>query len=101
MRSTVVLLLFVLPCIFSCAGGPKNQLSKEAMEVNILPGPKPPSHCNALGKVVGTNDEGIEELAKNHARNQVADLNGSSLFIKETVTNGNKITIHGVAYKCD
>ncbi len=87
-----VLVIFSLA---SCAVS-KTKLSDDGKKVKII------THsegCSALGKVVGVNEEGIEELAHNHARNLAARMGADSVML-ETVGNGNMIRSNGVAYQC-
>lgn len=81
--------------LVSCAVS-KTKLSDDGKKVKII------THaegCSALGKVVGENEEGIAELAQNHARNLAAKMEGDSVML-ETVSNGNMVKANGVVYQC-
>ncbi len=91
MRLSIAVLLV------SCAVS-KTKLSDDGKKVKIID--YPGENCHALGKVVGINEEGIEELAQNHARNLAARLDANAIKI-ETVSNGNMVKANGIAYNCE
>jgi hypothetical protein len=54
-----------------------------------------------VGKVVGENDQGSVDLARNHARNLGAKLGANGLFIDQEVPNGASVKVYATAYQCE
>ena len=63
-------------------------------------GNKPKSGCEVTAKVVGENDIGSPDMARNDARNKAADQGANSMFIDEEISNGSKWEIRATAYEC-
>ena len=80
----------------SCAVS-KKKLSEDGEKVKII------SHagdnCSAIDKVTGINENGVADLAQNHARNLAARAGGNAILM-ETVGNGNMIKVNGTVYNC-
>jgi|GEM_PF-4303170 hypothetical protein len=87
----IITLLVAVTFITSC--------SSSKIKIDVIYG-KELKRCSAIGKVIGTNEEGIEDLAINIAKDKVKDLDGDTLLVRDNVQNGRMITIEGVAYKC-
>ena len=92
-------LIFVFPLalLVSCAS--PQQLTKDTRKVKVY-GSKPPSDCEVVAKVVGVHDQGSVELARNHARNQVAEKGGNAVTFDEEVQNGSEFRVHATGYIC-
>ncbi len=95
----VVLLMSTLSLLSACSSAP-GVLSDEAKEVQVLAN-KPGEECHVVGKVVGENEQGSPELARNHARNLAANLRANGIFINQEVPNGAKIQVFATAYQCE
>ena len=95
----VVLFLSALSLLSACSSSP-GVLSDDGKEVQVLAN-KPGDECNVVGKVVGENEQGSPELARNHARNLAAQMNGTAIFINQEVPNGAKIQVFATAYQCE
>lgn len=89
----------ILAMLVSCAVS-KTKLSDDGKKVKVL-GQKNNPDCQVIDKVVGENEKGLDELAKNHARNLAAELDGDSLFFDELVSNGNIVKAHATVYQCN
>ncbi len=83
----------------ACSSSP-GVLTDDGKEVQTLDN-RPGTECNVVGKVMGENAQGSPELARNHARNLTAKLNGNSMFINQEVPNGAKIQVFATAYSCE
>lgn len=62
---------------------------------------KPGSECSVVGKVVGDNDKGSMDLARNHARNLAGKIKANALFINQEVPNGQSAQVFATAYYCE
>ena len=93
-----IVLLMTLLVLGACAVS-KTKLSDDGADIKILPNQKNPK-CSMLTKVVGENEMGSEELARNHARNLAAKADGDSIYFLETVNNANMVKVHADVYKC-
>lgn len=92
--------LVVLMFAVACSSTSKTILSSKAKDVEILvnrPGPE----CQVVGKIVGENEQGSVELARNHARNQSAKLDATAMLINQEVPNGNSVKVYATAYQCE
>jgi len=96
---TKSLMLCATLALFASCSTSKTKLSSGGKLVKTLQYKKN-DNCNVVNKVVGENDIGSEELAKNHARNLAAKSDGNAIYFDETVANGNKIRVHATAYAC-
>lgn len=90
--------LLMLLLLGSCAVS-KTKLSKEGQKVKVTY-QKPRANCSVFTSVVGENEDGIKDLAINHAINQVADQGGNTIFIKEAVNEGSSWKVTGMGYHC-
>ncbi len=89
--------LVVLLVLVGCSSN--SQLSNDGKKVKVF-GSKPDSDCEVVGKVVGLNEEGSVELARNHARNLVADEDGNAIVFDEEVANGSVFKVYSTGYRC-
>ena len=94
------ILLFSLVATLSACSSAPGVLTDDGKEVQILDN-KPGNECNVVGKVVGENDQGSPELARNHARNLAGKLRANALFINQEVPNGAKLQVFATAYQCE
>ncbi len=92
------LILISLLVLTSCAVS-KTKLSDDGERVKVL-NTKPKKGCNAVKKVVGENDEGVEDLAINHARNLAAKEDANTIYIEDKVNVSMKWRIYATAYIC-
>ena len=92
-----LMLLAPLALLVSCAA--PQELTKDGMKVKVY-GSKPPSDCEVQAKVVGHHDLGSVELARNHARNQVASKGANAITFDEEVQNGKQFRVHATGYMC-
>lgn len=92
-----ILPLSILALLAACSSSSK--LSNDAKKVKIF-GSKPDSDCEVVGKVVGINEDGSVELARNHARNLVASDDGNAIVFDEEVANGSVFKVYSTGYKC-
>jgi hypothetical protein len=90
--------IFALAFLAACASSGK--LSEAAKEMQLFPN-KPGAECSVVGKVVGENDQGSVDLARNHARNLGAKLGANGLFIDQEVPNGASVKVYATAYQCE
>lgn len=97
MRNVFVV-CFIFGLIVSCGSNP-SVLSEKGKAVKVIEG-KPNSNCEVVGKVVGENEFGSVDVAKNDARNKAANLKATHILIKDEVSNGNKWEVHALAYEC-
>lgn len=93
MRNILMILL-----LCSCAVS-KTKLTKEGMKLKVTY-QKPRKGCTPFTNVIGENENGIKELAVNHAINLAADEGANTLFIKEAVNEGNMWKVYGLGYQC-
>ncbi|WP_120404539.1 MULTISPECIES: hypothetical protein [unclassified Halobacteriovorax] len=89
-------LMILLLC--SCAVS-KTKLTEEGSKVKVTY-QKPRKNCTVFTSVIGENENGIKDLAINHAINQVADKGGNTIFIKEAVNEGGRWKVTGMGYHC-
>jgi hypothetical protein len=90
-----LLALIVVGCTVS-----KTKLTSKGQAIEVLDN-KPGKDCFVVAKVVGENDEGSVDLARNHARNLAAKLEADSIFIDQEVPNGNNMNVYATAYTCN
>lgn len=89
--------LAILFLLAAC--GSNSKLSSDGRKVEIMI--KPSTNCEVVGKVVGINEDGSVELARNHARNLVADEDGNAIIIDEEVANGHVFKVYATGYRCN
>ena len=94
-----ILLLAVTLTLVSCAAS-KTKLTDNGKEVQMFPN-VPGQECAVVGKVVGENNQGSPDLARNHARNLAAKLGANGIFINQEVPNGGVIRVFATAYQCE
>lgn len=97
MKTVFSLGLTVL--LAACSSNPGG-LSDDAKDVAVLEA-KPGPECHVMGKVVGENEQGSADLARNHARNLAARLRANALFITQEVPNGQKVQVFATVYQCE
>jgi hypothetical protein len=97
LRGESMKLLLPLLILAACSTGSK--LSSDAKKVKIF-NTKPENDCEVVGKFVGVSEEGSVELARNQARNFVADEDGNAIVFDEEVANGSVIKVYSTGYKC-
>ncbi len=90
--------LFMVLLLCSCAVS-KTKLTKAGEKVKVTY-QKPRKNCSPFKSVVGENEDGIKELAINHATNLVAEEGANTLYVKESVNQGNTWKVYGVGYNC-
>ncbi len=91
-------LLLVSLLTVSC-GTSKFKLSHKGKKVEVAK-TEPGKKCSVIAKVVGENDGGSAELAKNHARNLVGNKGGNVIIFNEEVVNGKSYRVHSTGYAC-
>lgn len=91
--------VLILLGLCACGGVDQKQLSATGVEVKVLLN-KAEKGCSVLEKVVGTNDNGSQDLAENHARNLAAKLRANAIYFNEVVQTGGTIKVYGTAYSC-
>ena len=96
LQSVVVATVLVLLSSCSSPGG----LSSSGKKVEILKD-APNSGCEVVGKVVGMDETGTVELARNSTRNQAAELDATHIRIDQEVPNGRKWAVYATAYLCE
>lgn len=93
-KITLMSLILLTSCSVS-----KTKLSDEAKDIKVVY-TKPSKNCSALKKVIGENDEGVLDLAINHARNLAAIEDASTLYIEDKVNVSQKWRVYATAYIC-
>ena len=96
---TITYSLLALTLFTSCAVS-KTKLSDDGMKVKVSY-TKPKKNCNAVKTVVGINEEGVLDLALNHARNLVAKEGANLLYVNDKVNNSKGWQVHATGYKCN
>ncbi len=91
-------IMLVLVLFVSCSTS-KTKLSKKGMKVEVL-AKKPGKRCSVVEKVIGVNDKGSVELARNHARNLIGNAGGNAITFDEEIMNGNSWRVHSTGYFC-
>ncbi|GAB4406260.1 MAG: hypothetical protein OHK0056_04850 [Bacteriovoracaceae bacterium] len=86
--------------ISGCAGTSKEELSPEARNVKVYPNRRG-LQCDVVGKVVGENDEGSVELARNHARNLEAKKGANGIVFDEEIQNGKNWKVYSTSFLCE
>jgi len=81
---------------YSCSTSYK--LSSKASDLTVAQ--TKPTQCQVVGKVVGVHPEGSRDLALNHALNQAADQGADTLFIEQTIPNGQEVKVIATTYRC-
>ena len=92
--SLIISILILSSCAVS-----KTKLSDDGKKVKVTY-TKPKKNCNAIKTAVGENDEGILDLAINHARNIVAKEGANVLYINDKVNNSQMWRVHATGYNC-
>jgi hypothetical protein len=90
--------ILILLALVSCSTS-KTKLSKKGMRVEVLTN-KPGKQCSVVEKVIGVNDKGSVELARNHARNLIGNSGGNAITFDEEIMNGNSWRVHSTGYHC-
>jgi hypothetical protein len=94
----VITIFFTVAIFTSCAVSEK-KLSKDGLKIRVL-SQKSETDCNVIERVIGKNENGSDELAKNHAKNLAASIDGNAIFFNDMVSNGNAIEAHATVYNC-
>lgn len=89
--------MVVLLTLVSC--GSSQKISDAARMIHLLE-KKDLERCQPIDQVTGENDKGSETLAIEQAKVAAVDLNADSLYIEDSVANGENIVIKAMAYKC-
>ena len=90
---------FLICLLFLSCSTPKVNLTDDGRKVKVFPN-KPFPSCEVKGPLVGENDFGSVETAKNHARNLAAEMDGNYLLIKDELKNGKDVKVEALAYFC-
>ena len=77
----------------------KTKLNDDAKNIKVVY-TKPMKGCSAVKKVVGENDEGVLDLAVNHARNLASREDANTLYIEDKVNVSQKWRVYATAYIC-
>lgn len=91
--------LVLMLLVSACGGVSKTALTEDGKKVVVMTTNRD-TGCDVLDKVVGLNEIGSTELAKNHARNLAGDKDANAIFFDEVVPNGNTVKVFATAYKC-
>ncbi len=91
------IILIILLLVQSCAS---DKLTEAGRAVKIEEKRSLSKNCEAVGRVSGTNKEGLVALAQNRMLNDAAKLGATAVTIDETITNGKEQTVLGTAYLC-
>jgi hypothetical protein len=94
-----IILIATLTSLTSCSVS-KTKLSEEGEKVKVTYTKPNKKKCHAIATAVGENENGILDLAINHAINLVAKEGANTLYINDKVNNSNKWRVHGTGYKC-
>ncbi|MCO4795398.1 MAG: hypothetical protein KC493_16885 [Bacteriovoracaceae bacterium] len=90
--------IFIALIFVSCSVS-QTKLSSKGMKVEVLKS-KAGSQCSVVEKVVGINDKGSVDLARNHARNLIANAGGNAIHFDEEIVNGSAWRVHSTGYHC-
>lgn len=93
------LLFFSLITLVGCSTAP-GILTDSGKAVEVF-NTKPGNECSVVGKVVGDNDKGSMDLARNHARNLAGKIKANAIHITQEVPNGQKAQVFATAYYCE
>ena len=93
------IVLFIALIVIGCTVS-KTKLSSKGQAIDVLEN-KPGKDCFVVAKVIGENEDGSVELARNHARNLAGKLDADSIFIDQEVPNGNSVKVFATAYTCN
>lgn len=96
----VTLLTLTLMTLFYSCSTPMTKLTEAGAKIEVIDNYKK-KQCDVVDKVVGINDKGSKELARNHARNLAAEVGGDSIVFDETIQNGYEFKIHATVYRCE
>ena len=99
MESKLKLFSLSLIVLVGCSSAP-GILTDAGKQVEVFIN-KPGSECSVIGKVVGDNDKGSMDLARNHARNLAGKMKANALFINQEVPNGQNAQVFATAYYCE
>lgn len=94
----VLVTLVGLTLFASCAVS-KTKLTDEGEKVKVLY-TKPRKGCNAVAKVTGVNENGVLDLAINHARNLAGEKGANTVVIDDKVNNSKLWKVHATGYIC-
>jgi hypothetical protein len=94
-------LFFAISCaaLFTSCAVSKTVLTSEGELIKVV-NRKPHKKCRAVVSVIGENDEGVADLATNHARNLAGKKGADTLYVTDEVSQGNKWRIHATGYIC-
>ena len=95
---TLILSIASIALLSSCAVS-KTKLTEEGEKVKVV-NTKPKKNCNAVTTVIGENDQGVYDLAVNHAINLAAKEGANVLYINDKVNNSKTWRVHATGYKC-
>jgi hypothetical protein len=95
--SAIVVFLSLL--LGGCGSTPSGALTESGRNVQVATA-RTVTNCEIVGKFIGENDFGSEEVATNDLRNRAGKAGADSVVVKDIVPNGKHIAIHGLAYKC-
>jgi len=99
LESKLKLLFLSLITLVGCSTSP-SILTEGGKEVQVF-NSKPGNECSVVGKVVGDNDKGSMDLARNHARNLAANMKANAIHITQEVPNGQKAQVFATAFYCE
>ncbi|MFG1483500.1 hypothetical protein ACRXCV_06895 [Halobacteriovorax sp. GFR7] len=91
----IIMILILSSCAVS-----KTKLTPAGEKVKVTYQKPRHKNCKPFTNVVGENENGIKDLAVNHAINLVADEGGDTIWIKESVNEGNVWKVFGLGYHC-
>jgi len=93
-----IILILALFGLVSC-GGPSTQLTPKGRNAQVV-NKKQVTSCEIVGKFIGENEFGSEEVATNDLRNRAGNVGADSVVVTAIVPNGKHVAVHGLAYKC-
>ncbi|OIQ16054.1 MAG: hypothetical protein BM556_15450 [Bacteriovorax sp. MedPE-SWde] len=94
---TLTLSILAVLTLTSCAVS-KTKLTAQGDKIKVVH--KKPSKCSAVVSVIGENDEGVLDLATNHARNLAGEKSANTLHVTDEVSHGSKWRVHATGYIC-
>lgn len=87
-----------LSALMACSVS-KTKLTSDGEKVEILLN-KPKEECSVVEKIIGMNEQGSVELARNHVRNLAAKADANAVYIEQEIPNGGVVKIFATAYSC-
>jgi uncharacterized protein YceK len=94
----LLLSLTAMTLLTGCAVS-KTVLTTEGEKIKVV-NRKPHKKCRAVVSVIGENDEGVLDLATNHARNLAGKKGADTLYVTDEVSQGGKWRVHATGYIC-